>query len=340
MHRRDLLRLLSAAVALPVGGGNLVWNARLPRVRAETLGGLEVVTTVLASKYNTSPAHTLLGATTGHLEEVSGLLKNATMTPTQRQQLESIVADVAIFVGALSMLTGKAAQADAHFGLAEKMAHQAENKTLLAQVLAEKALLHYYCQSPDQANDDPRTRVVLLEQAQTLASRHAPAIVQMAISGWLAEDKAAAKDRYGADQALDWSGEALQKARMEGPVGTGFCSSAGMYKGWGEGSFGGFQGTVELSLGYNSAIDTITASLKLKENPGSRATGLVDLATAFIAPNQPDEACACLIEAHTIGLSRASAAILHHVFGARSLMPPAWNSLRCVRELDERLRVG
>lgn len=340
MHRRDLLRLLYAAASIPVGGGSLVWNARLPRVSTATLGGLEEVTTVLASKYNTSPAHTLLGATTGHLEEVSGLLKTAVMKPNQRQRLESIAADVAIFVGSLSMLSGKSALADAHLELAKKMARQAGNEALLAQVLAKQALLDYYEQSPDQAGSDPHPRIGLLEEAQALARRHAPPIVQMAISGWLAEDKATAKDGYGADEALEQAGHALHKAQAKGPAGIGFCSSAGGYSGWGEGSLEGFRGTVELSLGRHSAIDTITASLRLKKNPGSRAIGLVDLAIALIAQKEPEAACDRLSQAHTIGLARGSSTILHHVFSARMLMPPEWNGLKCVRELDERLGRG
>jgi hypothetical protein len=214
--------------------------------------------------------------------------------------------------------------------------------TLLAQVRAEQALLHYYEQSPDQANTDPRHRVTLLEEAQALATRHAPAIVQMAINGWLAEDKAAAKDDYGADEALERSQWALEKARTEGPVGKGFVSSAGNYSDekWGEGKLEGFRGAVELSLGRTSAIDTITNSLQLKTNARSRATGLADLAIALIACKQPEQACACLTEAHTIGRNEGSAIILHHVFSARALMPREWNQLRCVRELDERLRAG
>jgi hypothetical protein len=53
---------------------------------------------------------------------------------------------------------------------------------------------------------------------QILAKRHAPPIVQMAISGWLAEDKAAAKDGYGADEALEHSAKALQKAQAQDDI--------------------------------------------------------------------------------------------------------------------------
>jgi hypothetical protein len=340
MHRRDLLRLLTAAAAIPVGGENLFWNVGLPRISTASLNSLEDITTILASKFNTSPAHTLLGSAMGHLEETSNLLKTAVMRPTQRQRLESIVADTAHFVGVLSMHSGKLAQADAHLELAEKMANQAGSMMVLAGTYAQQALLHYYSQAPSRQNDNPKQRIELLEQADQLAGRYAPAIVQMSTSAWLAEDRAVIKDGYGADKALERSAWALHKAQAEGPVGKGFCSSAGHYSGWDEDRLQGLRGGVEASLGRKTAIDTITTSLRLKTNPRWRANGLVDLAIALIAYKQPEEACSRLLEARTIGLSQGSATILHHVFNARASMPPGWNSLRYVRELDERLRVG
>jgi hypothetical protein len=51
-----------------------------------------------------------------------------------------------------------------------------------------------------------------------------------------------AKDGYGADEALERSQAALEKAKLEGPSGTGFCSSAGHYSGWGEGKLERFRG--------------------------------------------------------------------------------------------------
>lgn len=340
MNRRDLLRLLSAAATISAGEGNPVWNARLPRITDTCLGSLEDVTTILAGKYNTNPAHTLLGAATGHLEEACRLLRTGIMQPSQRQRLESIVADTATFVGVLSMQAGKPAQADAHLALAEKMARQSENMMLLAQVLAEQALLDYYTLVPDQANNDPRPRVALLEQAQALATSHAPAIVQMAISGWLAEDKAVAKDAYGADEALALSAQSFHKAQAESLAGKGFCSSAGGYSGWGEAKLEGFRGAVELALNRSSVVKTMETSLLLTTNLCGRATRLPYLAKALIMRKQPEGACARLTEAHTIGLSQSSATVLHHVVSARMLMPPEWDPLRCVRELDERLRVG
>jgi hypothetical protein len=340
VHRRDILKLLAASADIPVAGIDLLWHGVFSQVDNTSLSSLEKITTVLASEYNISPPDTLLGSAMGHLEKASRMLRIGSMKSIQRQRLESIVADNAHFCWFSECPNRKLTQANAYYGLAKKMARQASNMTLLAQVRAEQALLHYYEQSPDRVNNDSRHRVTLLEEAQALATRHAPAIVQMAINGWLAEDKAAAKDDYGADEALERSKWALEKARTEAPVGKGFVSSVGSYGGWGEDRLEGFRGTVELSLERSSAIITITNSLQLKTNAHSRAIGLTDLAIALIACKQPDQACACLTEAHTTGRSEGSAIILHHVFSARALMPREWNRLRCVRELDERLWSG
>jgi tetratricopeptide (TPR) repeat protein len=340
MNRRDILKLLAASTNIPLAGVDVLWNGSLSEVSNTSLSSLEDISTVLASKYNTSPSHMLLGSVGGHLEKAAGLLRTAAMQPSQRQRLESIVADAAIFMGGLSMQTGRLAQADAHLGLAKKMALQASNMALLSQVLAEQALLDYYEQSPEKANDDPRPRVDRLEEAQGLANRHAAPIVQMAISGWLAEDKATAKDSYGADQALEYSQVALEKARLEGSSGTGFCSSRGLYSGWGEGKLEGFRGAVELTLKRPSAASTFETSMQLTQSMRGRALRLTGLAKALIACKQPQEACDSLAKAHTIGLIHGSAIILHHVFSARVLMPTEWNGLQYVRELDERLGWG
>jgi hypothetical protein len=339
MHRRDILKLLAASATIPLGGVDLLWNSSLSPVSNAALGNLEDISTVLASKYHTSPPHMLLGPVMGHLEKATAFL-SGTMQPSQRQRLESIVADTALFAGTLSMASGKLAQARAHFGFTQDMAQQAGNMALLAQAYAKQALLDYYAQAPSKEQSNPRTRIALLEQADQLASRYAPAIVQTAISSWLAEDKAAAKDGYGADQALERSRLTLEKANLEGPVGTGFCSSAGYYHGWDQGDLQSSQGLVELSLHRSRAVSTLETSLPLRTQPRGQANSRTWLAIALITQKQPEEACACLTEAHTIGLRHSSVTIFHHIFSARALMPPPWSVLRCVRELDERLREG
>ncbi|MGH8906790.1 MAG: hypothetical protein ACRD0K_09800 [Egibacteraceae bacterium] len=335
MHRRDLLKLLSAGAMASAGGMGVAWGATPTRVSAALLDGLEETTTALAVRYGAAPPQALLGAVMGHLEEVVGLLRGAAMQPFQRVGLESVAADVAIFVGSLSMQAGKFAQADAHFGLAERVARQAGGKALVAQALAKQAMLHYYALPPAQANDDPRPRVALLTEAERLAARHAAPIVAMTISGWLAEDKAAVGDAYGADQAIERSWRALERVRA-GDAAKGFCSVNGQYNGDGEGTLLGSQGVVELSLGRDSAVDTLRASLSLRPNP--RRHCLEELAMALIACGQPEEASVCLRTAHTEAVGRGSSTALHHVLRARTCMPPQWSSLSCVRALDEQLR--
>jgi len=339
MHRRDALKLLATSTTIPLGRIDLLWHGACSQVNNIALRHLEDISTVLASKYQTSPPHVLLSPVLGHLEKATVLL-SGTMQPSQRHRLESVVADTALFVGTLSRASGKLAQARAHLSLSRDMAFQARNMPLVAQVYAQQALLDHYSQAPDREHGNPRTMIALLAQADELAHRYAPAIIQMGICAWLAEFRAAAKNAYGADEALERSQRALEKAKLQGPVGTGFVSSAGSYSGWNEGYLQGYRGAVELALQRSSAIDTIETSLQLKKIPRKRATGLADLAMARIGCDQPEEACVCLIEAHMMSCTYGSATILHHVFSARALMPRQWNSLRCVRELDERLRVG
>jgi hypothetical protein len=107
------------------------------------------------------------------------------------------------------------------------------------------------------------------------------------VGPWLAEDKTAAKDGHGADVALEHCHWAFDEAELEGPVGLGFCSSAGAYSGWDEDRLKGIRGGVEAVLRRTSAIDTLRASVDLKQEARWRAAGFVDLARALISPSNP-----------------------------------------------------
>jgi hypothetical protein len=222
MHRRDILQLVAASAGLPLAGVDLLWNGLLTEVSNTSLSSLEDITTALANKYHNNPPHLLLGPVTGHLEKAAALL-SATMQPSQRRRLETIVADAAVFVGVLSRASGKLVQARAHLRFAEDMANQAGNMALLASVYAQQAVLDYYSQSPRETEQhNLKDRIYRFERADELAARSAPAIVRMATSAWVAEDKAFAKDGYGADQALEQAQVALEMANQEGPVAMGY----------------------------------------------------------------------------------------------------------------------
>jgi hypothetical protein len=336
MHRRELLTILAASMDIPLAGVDLLWNGILTEVSSTSLSNLEEITSALANRTHATHPHILLAPVLGHLEKATALM-SGTMRPSQRRRLESIVADAAIFAGVLSRASGKLAQAHAHLGFAEDMANQSNNMALLAQVYAQQGLLDYYSQTPNGEQRNLQDRIQRFERANELAARYAPAVVQMATSAWLAGPKAAANDGYGADQALERSQSAFERAKLEGPAGSGYCSSNGYYQGWNEGDLAGFQGSVELRLKRPSVVSTIETSVQLTTNPRARANTLAHLARALNGQKQPEEACACLTEAHLTSLDQGSATILHHVITTRVLMPAKWNRLRCVQELDERL---
>jgi hypothetical protein len=54
MHRRDLLKLLSASATIPLGGIDLLWNSAVSPVSNTTLSHLEGISTVLAGQYQTA----------------------------------------------------------------------------------------------------------------------------------------------------------------------------------------------------------------------------------------------------------------------------------------------
>ncbi|MGH8907067.1 MAG: hypothetical protein ACRD0K_11235 [Egibacteraceae bacterium] len=343
MDRRSLLRVLAVGVAAPIGGMSMDWDASSTCVSAATLDVLEGITTALAAKYRVAEPRALLGAVTGHLEEIHGLLGNAAMQSSDlRVRLEAIGADAAIFVGGLAVQAGRLAHADAYLGLAERLARQSDSMGLVAQALEWRSLLHWVgasAQGPGRRQataTDPRPRVALLTEAESLAARHAAPVVQMGISGELAQQLAAAGDAYAADAAVERAWRAFDRVRTGDAV-TGFGSTVGSYSGYGQGVVMSKQGGVELVLGrVGNAVETLTASLPLEETAYSRACGLITLARACIALDQPEEACAHLGQAGDAMAACGSTVLVAGFRRTCVSMPPEWASLACVKEMNER----
>lgn len=99
MRRRDVLRLVSTGVLLPLGGiPALPVDGAPPRMGAGTLDSLEAGITGLASTYHTSSSRVLLAPTVAYLDEAFPLL-GVSMLPEQRSRLQAILADIAVFAG-------------------------------------------------------------------------------------------------------------------------------------------------------------------------------------------------------------------------------------------------
>ncbi|MGH8906927.1 MAG: hypothetical protein ACRD0K_10515 [Egibacteraceae bacterium] len=333
MERRQLLQLLGTTTLLAAPIGAVLVNGARPSVTVDVLDGLEGVSTTLAASYRTAPPAVLIGAVSGHLETITGHAAGS-MRPFERDRLGAIAADTAIFVGGLSLALGKLAQADAYFGLAERLAREVSAWGLVAQALEWQSDVNWY-RTPD-AGEAVRHRITLLEEAETLAARHAPPVVHLAAGIELALARARTGDAHGVDVALERASKALERMRPQDAV-TGFGSTVGSYSGYGEATWhrtiGGtgmllnrsdFPAALERAL----AVPTITA--------GNQVICRAELAVASVRAGEPEEAVARLREALPL-VACPTGTPMRHVSLARASMPPEWCQLDCVRGLDEQV---
>lgn len=337
MRRRDVLGFLATGMLLPLGEMDLLpIDGAPPRVGAATLDSLEANVTALAATVHTSSPKVLLPGTLTYLDQAYGLL-GASMSPDQQTRLQAILSDTAIFAGDLSFLSGQKGRAGAFLSFAERHARETDDPDLLAQALGSQALLSATIPTGGRSGD-PQTSLKLLTQAVALADRHAPHVVRAWLHAFLATEHATAGDAYQADVHLDLAAQALQTAQTEGPVGSGYSSSAGVYALWDETRLDQFKGAAEMAAGRNvQAAQTFTRVLKGVRSPRKHADVLADLGAVRVRQKHPEEAARLLSEAHTLSVAHDYTMGIQRVLGVRGRVPDHLADLACMHTLDDQL---
>lgn len=333
MHRRDALKLLGTGVAMPLGGVGLIRNGAPVRVGDRTLSHLETLSDRFADLSLIIPSAALIGPAAAHLEDGARLLAEE-MLPAQRQRLHRIVGEAAMLVGKLASSAHRPAQANAHFRLAEDHAGEAQDQALRAAALGWQSVV--YSTIPAGGRSPSPQAVALLEQADELARRHAPATLQTALAARLAEERAASGDARDADEALDRAQQALQAAETDAlPISRSTVDYYAVFSGEG---LDGFRGICDILLDRpKHATGTLTSALAHARRPSRLAIILADLGAALADQGDLDAASARLIEGHTISMEQDYPMGLQRIHGVRARLPEACADHPGIRELDERL---
>jgi transcriptional regulator with XRE-family HTH domain len=336
MHRRNALALLttSAGAFFPFGETPWVWNDKLRRGEDHTLDHLEAVSAGFAGMYAAVPSVALIGPVAAHLEDATRLL-NLSMSPGQRQRLQTRIAEITLLVGRLATNAHRPAQASAHYQLAEQHAREAENHALLAAALTEQSHLHSTINSG--VRQPSSEAIKRLEQAHFLASKHAPAITQAWTAARLAEERACAHEVTGTEKAFERAQRMLGVAEREAlPVS---CSTAHYSTLHTEG-LDGFRGICDILLRRpERATEVLTNALEHSRTPRRQTIILADLGTALIGQGELPEGSARLIQAHTLCTEHDYLEGLRRIYGVRNQFPQHCAGLACIQELDERLRL-
>ncbi|MGH8896562.1 MAG: hypothetical protein ACRDZ4_05925, partial [Egibacteraceae bacterium] len=315
-----------------VGG---LWSDTLRRVDDRTLDHLEVVSAGLVGMYATSPPGVLIGPVAAHLEDATRLLTLA-MSPPQRKRLHAGIAEIALGVQGLAHSAHRPAQASAYCQLAEDHAREAEDHALLARVFSAQSFL---CSATPGGGRSPSPESIrLLQRADTLARKHAPAVVQIDIAARLAEEQACAHEAKDTEQAYEHAQGALERAKGEAPPPSS-SAVVHLHAQFMSEGLDGFRGICDILLGRHArAADVLTGALTHANAPGRQATILTDLGAALMGQGEYPEASARLIEARTVCTKHDRPMGLQRVYGVRDQFPPGSVDLACVQELDERLR--
>lgn len=333
MHRRSALRLLATSAGAFSSGEGWAWNRSLRRVDDRTLDHLEAASAGFVGMYPTVPPGVLIGPVAAHLEDATRLLKLSMWSP-QRQRLQAAIAEIALLVGNLAVNAHRPAQASAYFRLAKDHAREAEDHALLALVFSAQSFLR--SATPSGERSPSPEAIKLLEQADILASRYAPAIVRTETAARLAEERACADNAKDAEQAFERAQRALGHAEREALSVS--CSTAAFHDLFMNEGLDGFRGICDILLNRHAhAIEVLTSALAHASAPGRQATILTDLGAALMGLDEPSEASARLIQAHTLCVDHDLPMGTQRVYGVREQFSNRYAGLACAEELDERL---
>jgi tetratricopeptide (TPR) repeat protein len=301
MHRRDFTRLLASLAAAQVGGGqtletllDLERNAQRPgRLGADQVRAMRTLTASYADAYTVADPASLTPLVTHHVNAVTGRLDEP-MTPGVRRQLASAAAEVASLAGWLAALEGRRGDARGYYYLARDTAREALDDTQQALALGSIALL---TSALRRNGSGSQAAARLLEQADLLIPRSAPAAARAWLAGQLAEQEAALGNGDAARRALAVMREAFAGPRDGHPNGTARpYTETAVLTFWGEGGVGPDQvrGVTAAFLGEPEAIPILRRAADRAPEPLGAVTLRIDLGQAQLRQGEVEEACETL----------------------------------------------
>ncbi|MGH8906427.1 MAG: hypothetical protein ACRD0K_07915 [Egibacteraceae bacterium] len=334
VERRVMLR---AAGLLAVGG-------LLPRgttavephkLDASWLREAESMTDLLAHAYRTTAPGIISGPVLAHMDKLRSYI-GAPGLPADRARLDHAIADVASFAGLLQFRLDLLDASARCFGIAERHAREAEDSALLAQVLGAKSYLYSTVVSAG-LRGDARAALSTLEQANDLIPADAPRRARALLLARLAEERASVGDSEGCHRALSGAESLLDGPNDDDTL--GFFGNNGLYSLWDEAYFDGFRGVCGVLLSEPATVDVLSDTLAHTTSTVRKAIVLTDLAGAYAGVEMPELAAGTLGEARDLTVDIRFPLAMQRIMGTRARFNPCWTQMRCVRELDDRLRV-
>jgi transcriptional regulator with XRE-family HTH domain len=273
--------------------------------------------------YTHSP-QSLLPAASGHLVALRGLLPGA---PALAARLASVTGRAALLVGHALLKLERRGDAYAQFSLAESLARDAGDGTLLALVLAIRSGMYSPISLGHREGNTDRA-IALLDEAVAAGAR-APGRVRVLVFARRAEERAAVQDEIHALRDLATAESSLSPSGDEtffGPRDTA--------------ELGAIRGTCEALLGrHREAVATLqqTADRMDSSLVAWRSAVLADQGAALAQLGQIDEACDRLSQALDLARTATASDHLQRITGVRQVHLERYSSDPAVRRLDQQL---
>jgi len=301
----------------------LTLDRRGYRLDVRCLDDIESLAGRMIGDWYTHSPQSLLPAASGHLMALRELLPGP---PALASRLASVTGKAALLAGHALLKLERRGDAYAQFALAETLARDAGDSTLLAGVLAIRSGMY----SPislghRQGNTD---QAISLLDAAASAGAQARGRVRVLVFARRAEERAAARDEAQALRDMELAEASLGLADDEsfGPRDAAELTA--------------IRGTCEALLGRNrEAVVTLqqTAERMQPSLVAWRSAVLADQGAALARLGQVDEACACLSRALELARQAMASDHLNRIAGVRQLHLARFSGDPAVRRLDDQL---
>jgi hypothetical protein len=266
-----------------------------------------------------------------HADMMSGLLDRA-MSPADRQRLEVIAVASHAQAGMLALNLADRPRARPYFALARDITGDSGDATLFAQSYSVSSLLHSSVPRGKGGKGRGRALTLLSQAADSARSSDTP--TRWTVQRWLAEELAAAHNESGFRQTIAAIESLIGKighhdgrqffARRCPVTPEGVRLSTGI-------------GLVRLGLADEAA--SVLEAARMPAPPRRTMVTLTEIGAVRALQGEPEGACASLMRALDVALDAGFLGGIDRIRGIRATFPPAWNALRCMQELDERLRM-
>lgn len=330
VQRRALLRLaatLGVLGASPGLLGRLAEQGLSGPVDGELVAALDAVTAGYAALAMHVPPAEYVRSASDHERRLSVLLQRS-MSPSQRRQLLRTAGETAALVGWFANSAGRDRAADGSYERARAFAREADDRLLEANICGLQASLHSRIVRGEIAPSERSARLLDIALALAPAAGHRT-------RRWLAATRAFEHAASGDAERF----AALATAAAAEPDGaphptSGFFTASAFFASWSAEFVGKYRGLGLLALDRPvGAVAALREALRATGENVSRGTLLTDLAAAYAAAGDIEQACAHAHEALDHGGTRPRT--LQRLRGVRRHFRRVAH--HAVDELDERL---